>query len=64
MSKQATESTLSKVNRLIGVDESYKAPEKIMEIISSKDLASKVFLNVVRMKIPERNSAGAKYLIT
>lgn len=44
MSKQATESMLSKVNRLIGVDESYKAPEKVMEIISDKELAPKVFL--------------------
>lgn len=43
MSKQATESTLSKVNRLIGVNESYKAPERIMEIISDKDLASEIF---------------------
>lgn len=37
------ESTLSKVNRLIGVEESYKAPEKIMEIISDKDRASEIF---------------------
>lgn len=43
MSKQATESMLSKINRLIGVDESYKAPEKIMEIISDKDRAGGVF---------------------
>lgn len=43
MSKQATESTLSKVNRLIGVDESYKAPQKIMEIISDKDKATEMF---------------------
>lgn len=43
MSKQATESTLSKINRLIGVDESYKAPERIMQIISDKALADKVF---------------------
>lgn len=43
MSKQATESMLSKVNRLIGVDESYKAPERVMEIVSDKELASKVF---------------------
>lgn len=43
MSKQATESMLSKINRIIGVDESYKAPEKIMEIISDKDRAGGVF---------------------
>lgn len=44
MSKQVTESTLSKVNRLIGVEESYKAPEKVMEIISDKTKAREVFL--------------------
>ena len=43
MSKQATESTLSRINRLIGVGESYKAPERIMKIISDKDLANEVF---------------------
>ena len=44
MSKQATESILSKVNRLIGVNESYKAPERVMEIISDKSTADEVFL--------------------
>ena len=44
MSKPAMEKTLSKVNRLIGIDESYKAPEKIMEIISDKEIANEVFL--------------------
>lgn len=44
MSKRAMENTLSKVNRLIGVDESYKAPEKIMEIISDEESAKEVFL--------------------
>lgn len=43
MSRKATESTLSKINRIIGVDESYKAPERMMEIISDKDLADEVF---------------------
>lgn len=47
MSKQVTESTLSKVNRLIGVDESYKAPEKIMKIISDKEQANEVFLKFI-----------------
>lgn len=51
MSKQVTESTLSKVNRLVGVDESYKAPEKIMEIISDKKTADEVFLRF----LPEFN---------
>lgn len=44
MSKKAIESMLSKVNHLIGVDESYQAPRKIMEIISDSDKAREVFL--------------------
>ncbi len=43
MSKQTTENILSKVNRLIGVGESYKAPAKIMEIISDKKTARDTF---------------------
>ncbi|MCM1222833.1 MAG: SAM-dependent methyltransferase [Lachnospiraceae bacterium] len=43
MSRQATESTLSKVNRLIGVNESYKAPEKIMRAISDAGTARELF---------------------
>ena len=43
MSRQAMESTLSKVNRLIGVDESYKAPERMMEIISDRERAGETF---------------------
>lgn len=35
---------MSKVNRLIGVDESYRAPDRIMEIISDSELAGEVFL--------------------
>lgn len=33
MSKQVTESTLSKVNRLLSIDDSYKAPGRIMQIL-------------------------------
>ncbi|MCM1039833.1 MAG: SAM-dependent methyltransferase [Ruminococcus sp.] len=44
MSKQVTESMLSKINRLISVDESYKAPEKMMQIVSDRDLAKEIFL--------------------
>lgn len=40
---EPTESIVSKINRLIGIDESYKAPERMMEIISHKKLASEVF---------------------
>jgi len=35
---------LSKVNRLIGIDESYKAPERVMQIISDREAAKEVFL--------------------
>lgn len=48
MSRQATENMLSKVNRLIGVDESYKAPQRLMEIISDKDTAKETFLNFMK----------------
>ncbi len=48
MSKQATESMLSKVNRLIGIDESYKAPDRIMEIISDKDRSREVFMKFLQ----------------
>lgn len=44
MSKQATKDMLSKINALIGVDESYKAPERIMDIISDQELAKDTFL--------------------
>lgn len=51
MSKQVTESMLSKVNRLIGVDESYKAPAKVMELLSNKDSARELFFRF----LPEFN---------
>ena len=44
MSKQATENILSKVNRLIDVEESYQAPKKLMEIILDKGSAKNIFL--------------------
>ena len=43
--KTPTESMLSKVNRLLGINESYKAPERVMEIISNKDMTKEVFQN-------------------
>ena len=43
MSKQATENMLSKVNRLIGVAESYKAPEKVMQEIQDAESAKTLF---------------------
>lgn len=44
MSKLAAESVLSKINTLLGVDESYKAPAKVMEIISDAESAKTMFL--------------------
>ena len=47
MSKRVTENTLSKVNKLLGIEESYKAPERIMELISNEETAKKLFLNAL-----------------
>ncbi|MCM1026511.1 MAG: SAM-dependent methyltransferase [Roseburia sp.] len=43
MSKQTIENTLSKINRLLGISESYKAPERIMEILGDRETYQKVF---------------------
>lgn len=45
MSKQVIESTLTKINRLLGIDDSYKAPERIMNLISDKESAKQLFLD-------------------
>lgn len=55
MSKQVTESTLSKVNRLIGIDESYKAPERIMEIIRQVYYSSQTEIEMVEDSIARKN---------
>lgn len=47
MSKRVTENTLSKINKLLGIEESYKAPERIMELISNEETAKKLFLNAL-----------------
>lgn len=36
------------INRLLGINESYKAPERIMEIVSDKETADKVFSEFLR----------------
>lgn len=41
MSKQATESTLSKVNQLLSIDDSYKAPDRIMQILLGEEAQRK-----------------------
>lgn len=44
MSKKATESTLSKVNRLLSIDDSYKAPDRIMQILmGDREQREKIF---------------------
>lgn len=43
MSKQVTESMLSKINRLLDITESYQAPEKMMQIISDPKTAEKSY---------------------
>ena len=48
MSKQATENMLFKVNRLIGIDESYKAPGRVMELISDKEAAKTIFFKFMQ----------------
>jgi type I restriction-modification system DNA methylase subunit len=47
MSKRATENTLSKINKLLEIEESYKAPERIMDLISNEETAKKLFLNAL-----------------
>ena len=43
MSKRATESMLAKINTLLGIDESYKAPAKMLEILSDEQTAKECF---------------------
>lgn len=43
MSKQAIKNTLSKINELLEIDESYKAPEKMLKLISDKKTAVPLF---------------------
>lgn len=42
------ENVMEKINGLIGVDESYKAPERVMQIISDKNTAKEVFLSFLK----------------
>lgn len=44
MSSRAIESTLFKVNRLLSIDDSYKAPEKMMALILNPKTAKDLFL--------------------
>lgn len=48
MSKRVTESMLSKINGLLDIDESYKAPARVMEILCDKENARSVFANFMK----------------
>lgn len=43
-SKQTTENTLSKVNRILGINESYKAPEAMMKALFDEENRKGMFL--------------------
>lgn len=44
MSKQVTKSTLSKINDILGIKESYEAPARVMEILKNPDERKQIFL--------------------
>lgn len=48
MSKQATKNMLSKVNEILGIDDSYKAPAKMMQLIKNPDTAEKIFFEFLK----------------
>lgn len=41
MSNQATESTLSKINKLLSINDSYQAPDRIMQILLGEETRRK-----------------------
>lgn len=45
MSKAATKNMLSKVNALLDIDESYKAPERMLNLISNEETAKQLFFS-------------------
>lgn len=47
MSKRVTENMLFKINKLLNIEESYKAPAKIMELISDEKTAKQLFLDAL-----------------
>lgn len=49
MSKRATESTLFKVNNLLGISDSYQAPEKVMEILKDKERRKELFFKFLKL---------------
>ena len=51
MSKRATESTLFKVNNLLGISDSYQAPEKVMEILKDKERRKELFFKFLTVRV-------------
>ncbi|MCH5315745.1 MAG: N-6 DNA methylase [Eubacterium sp.] len=45
MSKTATKSMLSKINKLLDIDDSYKAPERMMQLLSDQKASKKLFFS-------------------
>ena len=46
MSKQVTESTLSKVNRILQISDSYEAPARVLELLKDEKDRKNVFFSV------------------
>lgn len=49
MSKRATESTLSKVNKVLEISDSYQAPERVMEILKDEVLRKDYFFKFLEL---------------
>lgn len=49
MSKRATENTLSKVNKLLNISDSYQAPERIMQILKDESKRKEIFFNFLEL---------------
>ena len=48
MSKRATESTLSKVNRILRISDSYEAPAKVLEILQKPEERKEIFFQFMK----------------
>lgn len=48
MSKTVTKNLLCRVNTLLGIDESYKAPDRMMQLISSQETAKELFFSFLK----------------
>lgn len=48
MSKAVTKNMLCRVNTLLNIDESYKAPDRMMQLISNSETAKELFFSFLR----------------